>query len=171
MRLSGMVPSPTPAALQPRPVEVEVMRPSAKPVHPERSRRADVEVVVEEVGSPVAAEVTVAPQELDTSPASAAPGPTEAVAPPLDTSALSRQLQEGALRCYPAGARRFRQTGEAQVRFCLDRAGTLSETTLASSSGSALLDVAARECVVPGAAPFGPETFGRCFTLPVRFRQ
>jgi protein TonB len=87
----------------------------------------------------------------------------------LDTSALSRRLQEGALRCYPPAARRFRQQGEAKVRFCLDGAGALREAAVAASSGSALLDRAASECVVPGAAPFGPETFGRCFTVPVRF--
>jgi TonB family protein len=88
---------------------------------------------------------------------------------PLDTAALSRRLQQVALRCYPAAARRFRQTGEAQVRFCLDGAGALRESTVVHSAGSDLLDRAARECVVPGAAPFGPETFGRCFTVPVRF--
>lgn len=93
-------------------------------------------------------------------------------APPgvaLDTTALSRRLQQVALRCYPAAARRFRQTGEAQVRFCLDAAGGLREATVSSSSGSDLLDAAATGCVIPGATPFGPETFGRCFTVPVRF--
>ncbi|MBS1153506.1 MAG: hypothetical protein H6Q89_5204, partial [Myxococcaceae bacterium] len=88
---------------------------------------------------------------------------------PLDTAALSRRLQQVALRCYPAAARRFRQTGEAQVRFCLDGAGALRESKVIQSTGSALLDHAATDCVVPGAAPFGPETFGRCFAVPVRF--
>ena len=61
--------------------------------------------------------------------------------------------------------------GEAQVRFCLDSHGALRESTVSSSSGFELLDVAASKCVVPGAAPFGAETFGRCFTVPVRFRH
>jgi TonB family protein len=87
----------------------------------------------------------------------------------LDTTALSRRLQETASRCYPPAAKRFRQSGEAKVYFCLDGAGAVSTLTLASSSGSTLLDQAVTGCVVPGAAPFGPEAFGRCFTVPVRF--
>ena len=101
----------------------------------------------------------------------ASPGP-EANSPdgaPIDTTALSRRLQQVALRCYPAAARRFRQTGEAQIRFCVDPEGTLREVTVVRSTSSELLDHAAIDCVVPGAAPFGPETFGRCFTVPVRF--
>ena len=101
-------------------------------------------------------------------PGVAAEGPKGPEAP-LDTAALSRRLQQVALRCYPAAARRFRQTGEAQVRFCLDGAGALRESKVIHSTGSALLDHAATDCVVPGAAPFGPETFGRCFAVPVRF--
>ena len=89
----------------------------------------------------------------------------------LDTADLSRRLQEGALRCYPRASRRFLQQGEVKVRFCLDGAGTLHEASVATSSGFEGLDLAATRCVVPGAAPFGPETFGRCFTLPVRFHQ
>lgn len=89
----------------------------------------------------------------------------------LDTSEFSRRLQEGALRCYPVAARRFRQTGEAKIRFCVDAAGALSQSVVAATSGSDLLDRAAIECVLPGAAPFLPGAFGHCFTLPVRFQQ
>ena len=103
------------------------------------------------------------------SPAAVAlPGPAGATA--LDTTELSLRLQQGAAHCYPAAARRFRQTGEASVHFCLDGAGAVRALTVATSSGSPLLDEAATGCVVPAAAPFGPVTFGRCFTLPVRFR-
>ncbi len=89
--------------------------------------------------------------------------------PTLDTAALSRRLQTVALRCYPAAARRFRQTGQAQVRFCVDGAGALRESKVTQTAGSSLLDHAASDCVIPGAAPFGPEAFDRCFTVPVRF--
>jgi TonB family protein len=89
---------------------------------------------------------------------------------PLDTSILSGRLQRAALRCYPAAARRFHQTGQAQIRFCLDGSGELSDSSVIVTSGSPLLDTAARDCVIPGAAPFGPEAFSQCFTVPVRFR-
>ena len=48
--------------------------------------------------------------------------------------------QLAALRCYPAAARRFRQSGDGQVRFCLDPAGALKDSTVAQSTGSELLD-------------------------------
>ncbi len=87
----------------------------------------------------------------------------------LDLAALSLRLQQVALGCYPAAARRFRQTGVAQIRFCVDAVGRLRESKVIHSTGSEVLDRAASDCVVPGAAPFGPETFSRCFTVPVQF--
>ena len=180
----------------PKPVQLEVMRLAAIVSGSKQAQRAALvpAVVRTVVGRPAAkatpallvadpgvpssevAEESATPggaSEPATEPGDSAlfvPGASRApVAAPLDTSALSRRLQQVALRCYPAAARRFRQTGEAQVRFCLDGTGALRDTTVIHSTGSELLDHAASGCVVPGAAPFGPETFGRCFTVPVRF--
>lgn len=192
MRLAGIVPS-----ARSTPTSPDSTR---EPGHPERSRGTGLRAArdLPAASAPAVLAVLTAPGEAPGEAVVAPAGPsspgnapadvagaaaTEKLAPgdlngegagaaeTLDTSALSRRLQEGALRCYPSAARRFRQLGEAQVRFCLDGAGALREATVAVSSGSALLDHAASECVVPGAAPFGPETFGRCFTVPVRFRK
>jgi TonB family protein len=95
----------------------------------------------------------------------------EAVKPPArpDLSPLVRKLQAAAARCYPEGARRFRQSGVATVEFCLDAQGALLRSHVLGSSGSALLDDAATQCVVPGALPAGAAIGQGCFTLPVRF--
>ncbi len=97
------------------------------------------------------------------------PGGNEPKGAALDTTELSRRLQQGARHCYPKAAERFRQRGTVEVSFCLDGAGALRTPTVAGSSGFALLDTAATSCVVPGAAPFEEPAFGRCFTLAVRF--
>lgn len=87
----------------------------------------------------------------------------------FDATALHARLAASAKRCYPAAARRFQLTGEAQVEFCLDDKGALSSTKLARSAGQGLLDDAARDCVVAGALPFPAEAFGGCYSVPVRF--
>lgn len=91
-----------------------------------------------------------------------------------DTSARERQLAQlherleaSARRCYPSAARRFRLQGKAQVSFCLDGAGRLAKLSLIGSTGHALLDSAARDCVVPGALPL--QLAAECFSVPVRF--
>ena len=80
---------------------------------------------------------------------------------------LHTRLTASALRCYPAQARRFRQEGTAWIAFCLDPRGAPRALALQSSSGSALLDAAALDCVLPNAAPLPPRA--GCFSLPVRF--
>jgi TonB family protein len=80
---------------------------------------------------------------------------------------LHRRLAEAAARCYPASARRFRLKGEVPLHFCLDAQGTPSALSLEGSTGSALLDNSALECVVPGAQPLAG--FEGCFLVPVRF--
>lgn len=80
---------------------------------------------------------------------------------------LHRRLAEAAVRCYPAAAGRLRLRGTVPVRFCLDAQGTASALSLVGTSGSALLDRSALECVVPGAEPL-PALPG-CFEVPVRF--
>ncbi len=174
-----------------KPVQIEVMRlaalvspPAAKPVEPvapvapQPRRPVSKPAVAGGVAGAVAVDPGSAPaREGKGAPPSAAGASSidseearSGDGAPIDTAALSARLQRVALTCYPAAARRFHQTGEAQIRFCLDAAGVLRESTLIRSAGSELLDHAARDCVVPGAAPFGPETFGRCFTVPVRFK-
>jgi TonB family protein len=78
------------------------------------------------------------------------------------------RLEAAAIACYPAAARRFRQTGTTTIAFCVgaDRTGT--PPMIRESSGFALLD-SATACVVERAAPFPPEAAGQCFTVPVRF--
>ena len=80
---------------------------------------------------------------------------------------LHRRLAEAAARCYPAAARRFRLQGVVPVHFCLDARGGASALSLQGSTGSALLDRSALECVVPGAQPL--DGFEGCFLVPVRF--
>ena len=176
-------PSVPVAAPREKPVQIEVMRLkeliSAPPRHmvPAATPHAVSHAAVNVKAAPVT--VAAVPGEkaepvAQRSGAAAAPqaqtGDVKSeTGAPIDTTALSRRLQAVALRCYPAAARRFHQTGEAQIEFCLDGAGALRETTVIQSTGSGLLDHAATDCVVPGAAPFGAETFGRCFTVPVRF--
>lgn len=97
----------------------------------------------------------------------------EALAPPKpaapDLAPLIRKLQAAAARCYPEGAKRFRQSGVATVEFCLDAQGALLRSSVRGTSGSALLDDAATQCVLPGALPAGAAVGKGCFTLPVRF--
>ena len=190
MRVTGIVstgraaePTPAPIKLFAAHPEPQARRPATKSATAE-ALTAAVEAAEQRMVSPVPAEgaaVEAAPGSAEGVAAAVEAEPaaeSDAVAgsggadqnAALDTSELSRRLQAGALRCYPSAARRFAQTGEAQVRFCLGETGGLGEVTIASSSGSQLLDRAATGCVVPSAAPFGAQTFGRCFTVPVRFR-
>src|SRR5262249_24079316 len=60
---------------------------------------------------------------------------------------LHRRLAESAQRCYPSAARRLRLRGEVGLHFCLSEQGRASVASLRGSTGSALLDAAARECV------------------------
>jgi TonB family protein len=82
---------------------------------------------------------------------------------------LHERLVAAAARCYPAAARRFHQTGEVTVVFCLDAAGGLARAEVRHSSGVPALDAATLECVVPDAAPFPLAAAGQCFDVPVRF--
>jgi TonB family protein len=93
-------------------------------------------------------------------------GPGQAA---FDPAALHSKLAASAQRCYPAAARRFSLTGEAQLEFCLDENGALGSHTLTHSSGQSLLDSAALDCVLQGAQPFPAEAFGGCYSVPVRF--
>ena len=80
---------------------------------------------------------------------------------------LHRRLAESAQRCYPSTARRLRLRGEVGLHFCLSEQGRVSVASLRGSTGSALLDAAARECVLAGALP-APGIAG-CYDVPIKF--
>jgi TonB family protein len=88
---------------------------------------------------------------------------------PEVASLVHAQLVAAAERCYPTPARRFRQRGTVEVRFCLDEQGRVGDAQLQRSSGSDVLDAAVGACVLPKAAPFPEAARGRCFAVPVRF--
>jgi outer membrane biosynthesis protein TonB len=84
---------------------------------------------------------------------------------------LGRRLAQSAARCTPAEAARLGWSKDGglavPVHFCLDAAGRPSDVGLQGSTGSDLLDRAARDCVVPGAVPLPPAP--GCYTVPVLF--
>ena len=80
---------------------------------------------------------------------------------------LHRRLAESARHCYPSTARRLRLRGEVGLHFCLSEHGRASVASLRGSTGSALLDAAARECVLDGALP-APGIAG-CYDVPIKF--
>ena len=84
-------------------------------------------------------------------------------------AALSQRLAWSAARCAPAEVVRTARHAVPGVplRFCLDAAGRPSEVGLLGTTGSELLDRAARDCVVPGALPLPPVP--GCYTVEVRF--
>lgn len=86
----------------------------------------------------------------------------------IDLAALHARLAAAARGCYPPAAVRFRLTGTVPVHFCVDSSGALSSIELRGTSGSALLDRAARDCVLPRAAPL--RVPASCFDVPVAFR-
>jgi outer membrane biosynthesis protein TonB len=89
--------------------------------------------------------------------------------PPSLLGELSARLARSAARCTPAGVvRSSRESApEVPLHFCLDAAGRPTAVGLEGTTGSELLDRAARECVVPGAAPLPP--LPGCYTVAVRF--
>ena len=102
-------------------------------------------------------------------PPDALPAGAEAETGPDVTALVHARLAAVADRCYPAAARRFQQRGTVQLTFCTDANGGAASASVTQSSGAALLDAAARGCVVDSAAPFPLEAASRCFSVPVRF--
>ena len=81
---------------------------------------------------------------------------------------LVAHLRAHAKRCYPPLARRRSIQGTVGLSFCIDSHGMPQALRVEESSGSSLLDKAARECVIEGAAPLpGPEG---CVRLDLPFR-
>ena len=87
----------------------------------------------------------------------------------VDTVRLHALLAAAAERCYPQAAKTFRLRGECEVRFCVGDSGQAGSIELKTTTGSAVLDGAARECVVQQAAPFPREIVAGCYLVPVRF--
>jgi len=97
--------------------------------------------------------------------ASTAGGPASGAA---DWAMLEAHLRTHAPRCYPPAARRRAIQGGAELHFCVGEDGMPGSIRLEKSSGSSLLDRAAIDCVLRGAAPLpGPRG---CVTVPVWFR-
>jgi outer membrane biosynthesis protein TonB len=84
---------------------------------------------------------------------------------------LGRRLAQSAARCTPSEAARVGWSRDrglgVPVHFCLDASGRPTDVGLQGSTGSDLLDRAARECVVPGAVPLPPAP--GCYTVEVLF--
>ena len=82
---------------------------------------------------------------------------------------LSQRLAWSATRCAPAEVVRTARHAVPGVplHVCLDAAGQPSDVGLLGTTGSDLLDRAARDCVVPGALPLPPVP--GCYTVEVRF--
>ena len=84
-------------------------------------------------------------------------------------AALAQRLAWSAARCAPAEVVRTARHAVPLVplHFCLDEAGRPSDVGLLGTTGSDVLDRAARDCVVPGALPLPPAP--GCYTVEVRF--
>jgi hypothetical protein len=171
---SGPVPTPTPtaeraAAAGDRPQDP---RDASRPVVQDDIWLLTDEAPAEGVPGPAAPGAPGGP--------GVAPGPRGALSPepspgtggsgaPSLLGELNRRLAWSAARCTPSGAVRSSRgsSPEVPLHFCLDASGRPSAVGLEGTTGSELLDRAARECVVPGAAPLPP--LPGCYTVAVRF--
>ena len=86
---------------------------------------------------------------------------------PLDE--IHRRLALAAPGCYPGPARRFGWEGTATLRFCVGPGGEATQVQVAQSSGRALLDQAAADCVVREAQPF--PAVKECLVVDVHFAR
>lgn len=87
---------------------------------------------------------------------------------PSVAAEVHARLARAASDCYPAQARRFRQQGQVPVSFCVEGTGSAAKVVV-TSSGAALLDEAARGCVMQRAEPFPAAAAGACFAVKVEF--
>lgn len=118
------------------------------------------------------------PAASETAPAGTATGAGSGAGPtpadqgtamdPSIAAEVHARLARAASDCYPAQARRFRQQGQVPVSFCVEGAGTASKVVV-TASGVALLDEAARSCVMQRAEPFPSAAAGSCFSVKVEF--
>jgi periplasmic protein TonB len=102
-----------------------------------------------------------------------APRPLTAASLARTATAPSAEI-EGRLRaatagCYPYAAVRANLEGVTRLAFCVGGSGMAERIQIAQSSGSRLLDNAARDCILPAAMPFPPAN-DLCVTVPIRFQ-
>jgi len=89
----------------------------------------------------------------------------------MDQSAIAeiaRRLGSVAASCYPYAAVRSNIEGTTRLRFCIGDKGEPRDVQVMGSSGTAVLDSAATDCVLPRAAPFSAAS-RVCVTVPVKF--
>jgi|KBSMisStaDraftv2_1062788.scaffolds.fasta_scaffold02566_6 hypothetical protein len=142
--------------------DVWVLSGSALPRGPSPGAAAGTGPAVASPGAATAG--TSAPADAETGAgAQDAPGGASLLA------ALSQRLAWSAARCAPAEVVRTARHAVPGVplHFCLDAAGRPSDVGLLGTTGSEVLDRAARDCVVPGALPLPPVP--GCYTVEVRF--
>lgn len=82
---------------------------------------------------------------------------------------LHRRLVAAARSCYPTAAKRLRLEGQARLTFCLDERSSIRSRRIDASTGTAVLDRAALECVLDRASPL--QAPPGCYTVPVRFGE
>ncbi len=82
---------------------------------------------------------------------------------------MHARLKAAALQCYPPAAQRFGRRGTVELAFCVDLDLHPIRVSLKQTSGSEMLDTAARDCVLPNSSPFPEEAAEKCFQVPVRF--
>ncbi|MEW8176192.1 MAG: energy transducer TonB, partial [Candidatus Thiodiazotropha endolucinida] len=152
-------PPPPPPKPKPKPAPKPVPKPKPRPEPKPRPKPPPVEQPIE--------------------PLKQTPLP---VAPAIDMGLIRRLEEEykAALRKaietnkgYPRRAVRLRQEGEVLVGFTVRRDGVIGALRIVESSGSKLLDTAARRAVekISGRLPF-PEEFKRDqweFTIPINY--
>jgi TonB family protein len=177
-------------------MDMPTMTTSSKPDRQRaRTRARRVHPAIEETEAEVGNEATagsdhptaaVSMGDDQTSDAAANPGPSGAASEALEhgiggqigqiasgrTGVLDefhRRLASSAKRCYPIAAQRLRLRGEVGLHFCLTGDGREAEAALHGTTGSPILDRAARQCVLAGALP-APGIPG-CYDVPIKFDE
>jgi protein TonB len=161
-RLSAEVKMPPPGRIE---VEHLAAAPQAPPavVVAESSAGAWPVATGTATGSP-AGTISVVPATAPAVPSVVAAGATDTGA----VGEIVRRLRSAAASCYPYAAIRSNIEGTTRLRFCIGDKGEPRAVEVINSSGSALLDSAAVDCVLPSAMPF-PAISRPCVTVPVRF--
>lgn len=167
-------PSPVPALPVPAPVSSVPPRPT--PVRPPPRPRTAASRP-----SPPASPAVTAPAVPDALSARASPPPA-AAAPPAPTPAAPASTADPGWRAalgnwlaarkrYPDQARQRGDEGTVGIRFTVDAAGQVLDVAISRSSGSALLDDAARSMLAGQRVPPFPPGMARAqMTVPVNIR-
>lgn len=165
-------PSPRPVARveQPAPQADQPLDEGSEPALPDTAASGDGSPTSSETPSTTGGEGGTGTEAGAGNGTGATPGAgagTDQLDPSVAAEVHAR-LARAASDCYPAQARRFRQQGQVPVSFCVEGAGSASKVVV-TSSGAALLDEAARGCVMQRAEPFPAAAAGSCFAVKVEF--